>query len=152
MGTKVTATDEYTPGFKVPRIRGEWPLQAACIGADQSIFFTERTGNLGHLQVLEAKAICAKCDVRGPCREYGIQEKFGIWGGLTEHERRAERSRRARVSFQRRQEEAARDDPRQFISRGQRLGGTTVPDVDGPHTLPRAMHFAHRVRPGWSDE
>ncbi len=37
-----------------------------------------------------AKAICAQCPVRRPCLEYAltIHEQHGIWGGLTEHDRR----------------------------------------------------------------
>lgn len=38
-----------------------------------------------------AKAICTKCPVQGSCLDYalGTREPFGIWGGLTEYERKA---------------------------------------------------------------
>ena len=38
----------------------------------------------------EAKKVCLGCDVRGECLEYALQhdERFGIWGGLSERERR----------------------------------------------------------------
>ena len=38
----------------------------------------------------EAKRVCLTCDVRNECLEYALQndERFGIWGGLSERERR----------------------------------------------------------------
>lgn len=38
-----------------------------------------------------AKEICSQCAVRVECRDYAvaIREQHGIWGGLTEKERRA---------------------------------------------------------------
>ena len=38
----------------------------------------------------EAKKVCLSCDVRVECLEYalGQDERFGIWGGLSERERR----------------------------------------------------------------
>ena len=47
----------------------------------------------------EAKKVCLGCDVRGECLEYALQhdERFGIWGGLSERERRKlEEAREAR--------------------------------------------------------
>ncbi|BDZ51496.1 hypothetical protein GCM10025867_37370 [Frondihabitans sucicola] len=43
----------------------------------------------------DAKKICASCDVRAQCLEYALQndERFGIWGGLSERERRKLRKR-----------------------------------------------------------
>lgn len=36
----------------------------------------------------EAKALCAKCPVRATCLERGMDEEFGVWGGLTRAERK----------------------------------------------------------------
>jgi WhiB family redox-sensing transcriptional regulator len=61
-----------------------WASQAACRGLDVDLFFPQR-GSDG----AEAKAVCAKCPVRAECREDGIDEHVGIWGGTSERERRA---------------------------------------------------------------
>ncbi len=42
-------------------------------------------------RIRRAKAVCSKCTVLAACRERGLRSnsKFGIWGGLTEHDRKA---------------------------------------------------------------
>ena len=68
-----------------------WQIQANCLGVDPDLFFPERGAS-----TREAKAVCRACVVREDCLEYALVngEKFGIWGGLSERERR--RLRRAR--------------------------------------------------------
>jgi WhiB family transcriptional regulator, redox-sensing transcriptional regulator len=68
-----------------------WQLDARCRDADPTIFFTI-DGERGHAQIRRqrrAKAICAQCGVARECLQYSIRhdERFGIWGGLAEHER-----------------------------------------------------------------
>lgn len=62
-----------------------WMLEAKCLDADPEAFFPEKGGS-----TREAKRICAACPVREPCLEWalGNDERFGIWGGLSERERR----------------------------------------------------------------
>ena len=69
-----------------------WQTQANCMGVDPDLFFPERGAS-----TREAKEVCKGCVVRGECLEYALAngEKFGIWGGLSERERR--RLRRARA-------------------------------------------------------
>ena len=69
-----------------------WADFANCVGVDPDLFFPERGQD-----VSEAKQICAACIVRSECLEYALAEgkKFGIWGGLTERERRRLRRERA---------------------------------------------------------
>lgn len=69
-----------------------WQLYANCLGVDPDLFFPERGAS-----TKEAKAVCRACVVREECLEYALDnsEKFGIWGGLSERERR--RLRRARA-------------------------------------------------------
>lgn len=62
-----------------------WRDQAACKGLT-NLFYTER----GEPSV-QAKRVCARCPVQAECREAGMAEHFGIWGGLSEQERRQER-------------------------------------------------------------
>lgn len=62
-------------------------------GVDPDLFFPERGASTE-----EAKAVCAGCAVREQCLEFALTngEKFGIWGGLSERERRRIRRERAR--------------------------------------------------------
>lgn len=62
-----------------------WAEQARCLHADPEIFFPEKGGS-----TREAKRLCAECDVRAECLEYALDndERFGVWGGLSERERR----------------------------------------------------------------
>ncbi len=74
-----------------------WQDYANCRGADADLFFPERGAS-----TRRAKSICKACDVRTDCLEYAIVngEKFGIWGGMSERERR--RVRRERMISARR--------------------------------------------------
>lgn len=73
-----------------------WQSRANCMGVDPELFFPERGSS-----TREAKEVCRGCVVREDCLEFAIAngEKFGIWGGMSERERR--RVRRARVLQQR---------------------------------------------------
>lgn len=73
----------------------DWQLRAACAGMDGDLFFPSKW-NVADARA--AKAICAQCPVRLDCLEAGLWEHHGIWGGLSEKERRAERRRRANGS------------------------------------------------------
>lgn len=63
-----------------------WRQQGRCRGVDPAVFYPVSDED----EALEAKAICETCPVRGPCLEYALaaREKHGVWGGLTERERR----------------------------------------------------------------
>ncbi len=62
-----------------------WQEQALCAQTDPEAFFPEKGGS-----TREAKRICVGCEVRAQCLEYALlhDERFGIWGGLSERERR----------------------------------------------------------------
>jgi WhiB family redox-sensing transcriptional regulator len=62
-----------------------WRLDALCAETDPEAFFPEKGGS-----TREAKRVCVGCDVRSECLEYALSndERFGIWGGLSERERR----------------------------------------------------------------
>ena len=62
-----------------------WQAEAVCAETDPELFFPEKGGS-----TREAKRICAGCDVKTQCLEYALSndERFGIWGGLSERERR----------------------------------------------------------------
>jgi WhiB family redox-sensing transcriptional regulator len=62
-----------------------WQERALCAETDPEAFFPEKGGS-----TREAKRVCLSCEVRTECLEYALahDERFGIWGGLSERERR----------------------------------------------------------------
>jgi len=76
----------------------KWQDQASCLGMDPDLFFPERGAS-----TREAKGICARCRVKVDCLEYALAngEKFGIWGGMSERERRRIRRMRAQAARRR---------------------------------------------------
>ena len=74
------------PSWPADPAGGEaWRLNALCAETDPEAFFPEKGGS-----TREAKRVCVGCDVRSECLEYALSndERFGIWGGLSERERR----------------------------------------------------------------
>jgi WhiB family transcriptional regulator, redox-sensing transcriptional regulator len=69
---------------------GGWWELAACQSADPELFFPVATLAGGLARIRRAKAICARCAVRGQCLDYALVsgQRHGIWGGATEEERR----------------------------------------------------------------
>ncbi len=71
---------------EVPEV-GEfsWQEEALCAQTDPEAFFPEKGGS-----TREAKKVCVNCSVRDQCLEYALahDERFGIWGGMSERERR----------------------------------------------------------------
>jgi WhiB family redox-sensing transcriptional regulator len=70
-----------------------WQTDALCAQTDPEAFFPEKGGS-----TRDAKKICTTCEVKAQCLDYALanDERFGIWGGLSERERR--RLRRARTA------------------------------------------------------
>lgn len=70
----------------------EWQYDGACRDYDTELFFHPEgeRGSTRRRRAANAKAICATCPVLDQCREYALaaQEPYGIWGGMTEEERR----------------------------------------------------------------
>jgi WhiB family redox-sensing transcriptional regulator len=67
-----------------------WQTDSLCAQTDPEAFFPEKGGS-----TRDAKKICSSCEVRTRCLEYALEndERFGIWGGLSERERRKLRKR-----------------------------------------------------------
>lgn len=67
-----------------------------CAQTDPELFFPEKGGS-----TREAKRICGRCGVKAECLEYALahDERFGIWGGLSERERRRLRPGHRAVSL-----------------------------------------------------
>jgi len=85
----------------------DWRHRAACRDEDPELFFP--IGNTGPalLQIEDAKAVCRRCPVTASCLTWAIEsgQDAGVWGGMSEDERRAIKRRTAR----RRQQDARRD-------------------------------------------
>lgn len=69
-----------------------WMDDGLCAETDPEAFFPEKGGS-----TREAKMVCRSCEVRAECLEYALErdERFGIWGGLSERERRRLKRQRA---------------------------------------------------------
>ena len=90
--------DFYTPPPKT--VSTEFMAFGNCLGMDPEDFFPDR-GNYHKMRA--AKAVCQGCEVRLDCLEYALDtpiEKFGIWGGTSEKERRTMRVARAMAKRQ----------------------------------------------------
>ncbi|MGX1266923.1 WhiB family redox-sensing transcriptional regulator [Streptomyces phaeoluteigriseus] len=76
----------------------DWRHNAVCREEDPDLFFP--IGNTGPalLQIDEAKAVCRRCPVMDQCLQWALEsgQEFGVWGGLSEDERRSMRRRAAR--------------------------------------------------------
>lgn len=69
----------------------DWRHRSACRDEDPELFFPIGTTGPALQQVEEAKQVCAVCDVRETCLAYALDSRqdAGVWGGLSEDERRA---------------------------------------------------------------
>lgn len=81
----------------------EWQQQGACRSVDTDIFFPPSTfepKDVREAREQQAKDVCASCIVLTECREWSlaIREPHGVWGGLTEAERRRAIATRAKAS------------------------------------------------------
>ena len=77
----------------------DWRHEAACRDEDPELFFP--IGNTGPalVQIEEAKAVCRRCPVVDDCLRWALEtgQDSGVWGGLSEDERRALKRRNARL-------------------------------------------------------
>jgi WhiB family redox-sensing transcriptional regulator len=82
----------FRPGLDDFSDEGElgWQTDALCAQTDPEAFFPEKGGS-----TRDAKKVCGACNVKAQCLEYALanDERFGIWGGLSERERRRLRKR-----------------------------------------------------------
>jgi WhiB family redox-sensing transcriptional regulator len=77
----------------------DWRKRGPCTKVDPELFFP--IGNTGSalLQIEEAKNVCDRCPVRQTCLEWALDtgQDAGVWGGLSEDERRSLKRRSARL-------------------------------------------------------
>ncbi|RAN76474.1 transcription factor WhiB [Bacillus sp. SRB_336] len=91
-GAPVPVWIGFRPGLDDFSDEGElgWQTDALCAQTDPEAFFPEKGGS-----TRDAKKVCGACNVKAQCLEYALanDERFGIWGGLSERERRRLRKR-----------------------------------------------------------
>lgn len=77
----------------LPNVLPEWQQGAVCAQVDPELFYPPKGGD-----ATPAKRICRGCDVRLKCLKEALDnnEEFGVWGGLSERERRALKKRQVR--------------------------------------------------------
>lgn len=75
----------------------DWMDHAACREVGAEPFFAETENELVRVDYRAAKRVCARCPVMGECLDYALELNiaYGVFGGLTERERRVIRRRRA---------------------------------------------------------
>ncbi len=80
----------------------DWRDLSACRDTSPDLFFPVGTTGPAIEQIAQAKAVCATCEVQGPCLEFAMvtNQDSGVWGGTSEEERR--KLRRAWLARQRR--------------------------------------------------
>jgi WhiB family redox-sensing transcriptional regulator len=76
-----------------------WHDRAACLSVDPELFFPIGSTGPALLQVEDAKAVCRGCEVIETCLSWAVEsgQDAGVWGGLSEDERRALKRRNART-------------------------------------------------------
>ena len=132
-----------------------WQDMANCLGVDPDLFFPERGAS-----TREAKEVCRGCVVREDCLEYALAngEKFGIWGGMSERERRRIRRQRAlaRAAAARPAAPPPPDPPHAAVpvrppglsSRRSRAVGATVASASRPSIVRSAARSSSAHRSG----
>lgn len=76
----------------------DWRQRAACIDEDPELFFPVGTTGPALDQLERAKAVCRRCQVVDQCLEWALStnQDAGVWGGMSEEERRSLRRARGR--------------------------------------------------------
>ena len=77
----------------------DWRHRALCRDEDPELFFPIGTTGPAVVQIEQAKAVCQRCPVVSSCLDWALRsgQDSGVWGGLSEDERRALKRRQART-------------------------------------------------------
>ena len=79
----------------------DWRHRAICRDEDPELFFPVGTSGPALLQIAEAKSVCRRCPVVSECLTWALEsgQDAGVWGGMSEDERRARITAAAIVTF-----------------------------------------------------
>ena len=77
----------------------DWRHRAACLTEDPELFFPIGNSGPALAQVEQAKRVCNRCEVSDSCLKWALDtgQDAGVWGGLSEEERRSLKRRTARA-------------------------------------------------------
>lgn len=77
----------------------DWRHRAECLTEDPELFFPVGTTGPALAQVEEAKKVCRRCEVLEECLRWALEagQDHGVWGGMSEDERRAMKRRASRA-------------------------------------------------------
>lgn len=77
----------------------DWRHEAACLNEDPELFFPIGSSGPAMAQVERAKAVCRSCNVLDTCLQWALanNQDAGVWGGMSEDERRSLKRRTARA-------------------------------------------------------
>ena len=77
----------------------DWRHRAACLTEDPELFFPIGNSGPAIAQIEQAKRVCARCEVSVVCLKWALEsgQDAGVWGGLSEDERRSLKRRTARA-------------------------------------------------------
>ncbi len=77
----------------IGEIPGHWAEYGLCAQTDPETFFPEKGSSTA-----PAKAVCQRCPVAVECLEFAVRtgERFGVWGGMSERDRRLAKQRATR--------------------------------------------------------
>lgn len=119
----------------------DWRRRAACRSEDPELFFPIGTGAPALKQTEEAKRVCARCPVSAECLGWAMstRQDAGVWGGLSEAERRSARRRADRKAGPRPSaaEQAVADYGREIA----RMRGAGVP----VRTISKRLHLGEDI-------
>ncbi len=84
-GRQLAVTAAFLEALNVGSSDASWRVDALCAQTDPEAFYPEKGGTTS-----QAKSICRCCTVRAGCLAEALErdERFGIWGGMSERERR----------------------------------------------------------------
>lgn len=76
-----------------------WRDRPACLGENPELFFPIGDASVARRQIERARVVCRRCEALEDCLEWASAsgQDCGVWGGLTEDERRALKRRNART-------------------------------------------------------
>jgi len=80
--------------------KNDWQAKAVCRDEDPELFFPVGTTGPAVQQIAEAKAVCQRCPVIAECLAWALKsgQGYGVWGGMSEQERRSLKRNRTRPS------------------------------------------------------
>ena len=87
---------DLTAAFAAEDVAPAWQQHAQCVSCAGEVDFFPARGE----SVRDAKAVCAICPVKSECLDFAMRLKVahGVWGGLSERERRTLRRTRHRAA------------------------------------------------------